>query len=196
MLVSDQESESHVLTVSSRRRPPHASSHLMPPPSPVQEKDEEATTGPPQEGWGRRKLPSVRPLVAHGSSGSSIAVVASTSKGRRGNRLQIWGGDNLNEQGEEGRRPLTVGVHGVLPDRTVEQVAAVLTEPERPLLAIDLWGRGWESDEEIWGSRRRDLGRRQGAGERGRNEPGRRCGRCDKQMQTPKLPYHVGNYFT
>jgi hypothetical protein len=48
---------------------------------------------------------------------------------------------------------LAVGVHGVLPHRTVEHAAAVLAEPERPLLlAVDLWGRGRESDEEIWGS--------------------------------------------
>jgi hypothetical protein len=48
---------------------------------------------------------------------------------------------------------LAVGVHGVLPHRAVEHAAAVLAEPERPLLlAIDLWGRGRQSDEEIWGS--------------------------------------------
>jgi hypothetical protein len=60
---------------------------------------------------------------------------------------------------------LAVGVHGA-----AEHAAAVLAEPERPLLlSIDLCGRVGESDEEIWGSGARDRGeRRCGRGRQGR----------------------------
>ena len=99
----------------------------------------------------------------------------------------VHGGDAALRLPEHDALP--VGVHGVLPDGAVEDAAAGLAEPERPLLlAIDLRRGGCSQKNRV---RFGDLGRgererrgcpgraaREGGEKKGEPVPGRRCGRC------------------